>query len=191
MDEFKELTDLARYLGASDTAVIDPAEIVIEERFARMCVEPRCRGYGQSLSCPPHVDGPQALRRRLPDFHAALVFKVDVPRDAAFSSERNEVLALIHEIAAGVEIAARNQEFGKARGFAGGSCKELFCADYPACRVLDEGKACRNPQRARPSMSGYGIDVARLLATAGWPPAARQEKDAAGLITFTGLVLLD
>ncbi|MBN2232085.1 MAG: DUF2284 domain-containing protein [Deltaproteobacteria bacterium] len=191
MDNFAALVDLARYLGATEAVTIDPADIVIDEHFAHMCAAPRCSGYGQSLSCPPHVGGPGALRRLLPDYRAALVFRVDVPRNAAFSGDRNEILALIHEIAAGVEIAARNQGLCRARGFAGGSCKELFCAEHPVCRVLDEGKPCRNPQIARPSMSGHGIHVARLMESAGWPRNGQTGTTEDGLTTFTGLILLD
>ncbi|MBN2705375.1 MAG: hypothetical protein JXR89_02915, partial [Deltaproteobacteria bacterium] len=135
--------------------------------------------------------GPESLRQMLPDYRQALVFKVEVPKDVAFSFERNEVLALIHEIGAGVEKAARKNGAPQARAFAGGSCKELFCADYPECRVLNEGKTCRHPHLARPSMSGYGIDVARLLESAGWPQNSTIAKKEAAMAIFAGLVLLD
>lgn len=190
MSDFESLQDLAQHLGANDAVIIKAGEIVVQEKFAGMCFEPRCDGYGRSLSCPPHVGGPEAMRKMTSEYDKALVFKVEVPKEVAFSFERNEVLALIHEIGAGVEKAARKQGMTKARAFAGGSCKELFCADYPECRVLDEKKTCRNPQKARPSMSGHGIDVARLLESAGWPQSSVVDKEAS-LATFTGLVLLD
>lgn len=56
----------------------------------------------------------------------------------------------------------------QGRAGTGGSCKALFCADEPACRRITDGGPCRHPDRARPSMSGYGIDVSRLMAQAGW-----------------------
>ena len=190
MNKFFDLLELARHLGAADAVLIEVEEIVVKDELAGMCFEPRCDGYGRSLSCPPHVGGPQAFREMMPDYEKALVFKLEVPKEVSFSFERNEVLALIHEIGAGVEKAARELGAAKARAFAGGSCKELFCADYPECRVLDEGKACRNPHLARPSMSGHGIDVGKLMETAGWPQnsvVAKEETTA----TFTGLVLLE
>ncbi|MBN2809843.1 MAG: DUF2284 domain-containing protein [Deltaproteobacteria bacterium] len=189
MNEYSGLLDLARHLGALDATLIEASDIVVKDELAGMCREPRCDGYGRSLSCPPQVAGPQGFRRMLPEYKTALVFKLEVPKAVAFSFERNEVLALIHEIGAGVEMAARKQGAEKARAFAGGSCKELFCADYPECRVLDEGKACRNPHLARPSMSGHGIDVAKLMESAGWPQKLMADK-AEPMATFTGLVLL-
>ena len=35
-------------------------------------------------------------------------------------------------------------------------------------RRLGAGGPCRHPDHARPSMSGYGIDVSRLMNAAGW-----------------------
>ena len=192
MSDFPPLLEVARELGATDAVLIDPAKIVVREELARMCFEPRCDGYGRSMSCPPHVGGPEAMRQWCREYEKALVFMVEVPREVAMSFERNEVLALIHEIASGVEKAAKKMGAEKARAFAGGSCKELFCSDYPECRVLDEGKPCRNPHLARPSMSGHGIDVARLQALAGWEMPDPKEKPKEGSMAhFTGLVLLD
>lgn len=190
MSDFASLLDLALHLGANDAVIIDAAAIVVQDKFARMCFEPRCDGYGRSMSCPPHVGGPEAMRKMVLEHDKALVFKVEVPKEVAFSFERNEVLALIHEIGAGVEKAARKQGMTKALAFAGGSCKELFCADFPECRVLDERKSCRNPHKARPSMSGHGVDVACLLESAGWPQSSVVDKESS-LATFTGLVLLE
>ncbi len=189
MIKFSDLLDLACQLGATAATLIEVKDIVVKDELAGMCLEPRCDGYGRSLSCPPQVAGPQGFREMMHDYGKALVFKIEVPREVAFSFERNEVLALVHEIGSGVERAARELGAAQARAFAGGSCKELFCADYPECRVLDEGKACRNPHLARPSMSGYGIDVGKLMGTAGWSPDFVVTKEVA-TATFSGLILL-
>ena len=190
MSKFSGLLELARHLGVADATLIEVKDIVVKDELAGMCLEPRCDGYGRSMSCPPHVAGPQGFREMMSDYGKALVFKIEVPKEVSFSFERNEVLALIHEIGAKVEKAARKLGAARARAFAGGSCKELFCADYPECRVLDEGKACRNPHLARPSMSGQGIDVGKLMETAGWPQKLVVDKDES-MATFTGLILLD
>ena len=189
MPDFTNLITLAGQLGADAAVLIKAADIVVKDELARLCREPRCEGLGNSPSCPPYVGGPEAFRKMQKEYEAALAFKVEVPMDVAMSIERNEVLALIHEIGAKVETAARTQGAERAKAFAGGSCKALFCADYPECRVLDEKKPCRNPHLARESMSGYGIDVGKMMATAGWEQKGRKKGDA--VVTFAGLVLLD
>ena len=192
MTDFTNLIELACHLGAGDAVLINADDIVIKDELAGMCFEPRCEGYGNSLSCPPFVRGPEAFRKFQPEYDKALVFKLEVPMDVAMTLERNEVLGLIHEISARVETAARKQGLARAKAFAGGSCKALFCADYPECRVLDEKKPCRNPHIARESMSGYGIDVTMLMTTAGWEQQQwdkNNKEDAT--VTFSGMVLLD
>jgi len=99
----------------------------------------------------------------------AVVLRLDVPAKALFSSQRVEVMALLHEIVAGVEARAHTCGYVNSRAFAGGSCKELFCMSFAKCRRLHEDGVCRNPDKARPSMSGFGIDVGRLMKTAAWP----------------------
>ena len=166
--DMKELTRLACRLGAGDAAVVSARDIPVEDNLANLCREPRCENYGLSPSCPPHVAGPDGLRRQLKRYRHAVVLKIELPYDIMFSNELPDYMGLLHEIAAGVERAAVKMGYRDASAFAGGSCKKIFCRDHPVCRVLAEGGPCRNPQTARPSMSGFGINVSKLMQTAGW-----------------------
>ena len=86
-------------------------------------------------------------------------------------------MQLLHEIVASVEQAAVSIGFKDSQAFAGGSCKEIFCYEHAACRVISNSGKCRNPQSARPSMSGYGINVSKLMAAAGWSLEINMQKD--------------
>jgi predicted metal-binding protein len=168
MTVLSRLAERARLAGATDAAPIDPADIVIEDDLAKLCRQPRCRNYGLSGSCPPHVGGPDTFRQWLKAYRQALAIKIDVPSEILLSEARDEVMQLLHEIAADVEAAAGDMGFPASMAFAGGSCKMLFCGEYPDCRVIDQGGRCRHPKWARPSMSGFGINVSRLMQSAGW-----------------------
>ena len=103
------------------------------------------------------------------------------------SEERLPIFRKLHRLAAGIEELSRKKGFVCAKGFAGGSCKELFCNDHTDCPALRRIENCRYPQYARPSMSGFGIDVARLLDAAGWKmnlaaPAENKKADICGLV---------
>lgn len=163
-----QLTRLACEQGADRAAIISTTDIHVEDRLADLCRHPRCEVYGLSASCPPHVGGPSEFRKLLSGFDWAIFFKIDVPTDILLSVERRHVYKLLHEIAAGIEQTAIDRGWPNARAFAGGSCKRIFCDDQPDCRVVDVGKPCRHPRHARPSMSGYGINVSRLMSAAGW-----------------------
>jgi predicted metal-binding protein len=166
--DLKPLLRRALQLGATAAALIRVDAISVEEGLARLCREPQCQNFGRSLSCPPHVGGPEYFRRLQRAFRDALVVKIDVPTAVLLSDERVEVMGLLHGVVSGVERSARSMGFEGAAGFAGGACKRLFCADHRACRALSERKACRHPETARPSMSGFGINVSRLMQAAGW-----------------------
>jgi predicted metal-binding protein len=188
-----ELIQLACKLGASDAAAISTDKISVEEDLAKLCREPRCENYGLSASCPPHVPGPAAFREYQKKFQHAVVFKIDVPSEILLSSQGREIFQLLHEIAANIEQAAVKMGCSHSKGFAGGSCKTLFCQDHADCCVLAEGDACRHPQRARQSMSGFGINVSKLLQTAGWQMdriTRETNPDDVPMGSVSGLVLI-
>lgn len=193
-DAMEGLVRLARDLGAGAAAVVATAAIVVEDELAAYCLPPQCTGYGTSAKCPPHTGGPDGFRTFVRDFRRALVLKIDVPTEILLSHQRQEIYRLLHEIAAGVEAAAKSAGFSRARAFAGGCCKQIFCSDHPACRVLSEGGTCRHVEHSRPSMSGFGINVTRLMDAAGWSMrriTRDTTTDEVPVGTVSALVLID
>lgn len=186
-----ELLDFAEQSGAS-ACFFSPRELVVEEKLATFCVEPQCPNYGLSASCPPHVKGPNAFREWRDDSELGLALKIDVPAAILHTEDRLEVMKLLHEIVAGSEQLAVKLKYPRSKGFAGGSCKQIFCKNESACLYLSENRTCRNPLYARPSMSGYGVNVASLMRLAGWDTRALSKSEAAGesMSWVAGLVLL-
>jgi predicted metal-binding protein len=186
------LKGFATGLGASAASIIDAGAIVVKEELAGLCEEPRCPSYGQSASCPPHVAGPRGFREMLERFSEALVVKLDVPTECLLGDARTEVFQLLHEIVSKVEAEAARRGRPEARGFAGGGCKRLFCPVEPDCQVLVQGR-CRHPYLARPSMSGNGVDVSKLVESAGWTMIradSSTDPETTPLSPLVGLVLL-
>ena len=166
--DFEELEQLAMSLGATDVAIRSTTDIEVDEKLVSFCKEPRCPNYGLSPSCPPHVSGPDGFRALLKDRPNVLVIRIVVPSSVLFSDERTEIMAFLHELVAKLERAAIEKGLAKSKAFAGGSCKDLFCFDEVDCNVLSGRGKCRNPDRARHSMSGYGVNVSELIKTCGW-----------------------
>jgi predicted metal-binding protein len=188
-----ELTQVALALGASDAQAIASADIRVEERLAGLCLEPRCENYGLAPSCPPYVAGPAGFRALIETHPHAIVVRLVVPSSLLLSCERREVGAFLHELVAGVEQAAVRLGYANSQAFAGGSCKEIFCRDDLACTVVAGNGDCRHLQVARPSMSGFGVDVFKMVETCGWP--AQAELDGAGaedksMSWLAGLILI-
>ena len=161
------LVQLASRQGASVATVIAAGDIRVEERLAALCRAPACEAYGVAASCPPHVGGPAEFRDLQNAAAWAIFLSIDVPTRILMTEERLAVYRLLHEIVSHVQAAAVDQGFRTVRAFAGGSCKAIFCGDRSDCRVVAGAGLCRHPDHARPSMSGYGIDVGRLMELAG------------------------
>lgn len=164
----QELLDFAIECGASRAQWLCASTVVVEDRFAAMCRSPRCPSYGLAPGCPPHVMSPARFRRVLAGYECVLVFTRDVAAAMLAGNCRLEVAKNIHEIAAAVEVAAVSFGFSRAEGIAAGSCKELFCPEDQVCKVLQCDQPCRFPDKARPSVSGLGINVSALCAALGW-----------------------
>lgn len=173
-------------LGASEAAVVPSSEILVEDDLANLCDgNPRCENYGLAPSCPPHVSGPSGFRSLQEQSRHTIVVRLDVPSAALFSDQRQEIMQLLHEIVSGVERAAVKIGFKETVSFAGGSCKKIFCNEHPDCRKLSAQAQCRHPESARPSMSGFGINVVNLIQTVGWDLDAAKHVDAAAPDSMT------
>jgi predicted metal-binding protein len=185
----EELLRLAQRMGASDAAWLASDRICVEESLAEHCLKHGCENYGVSLNCPPHVSGPQGFRQMQRTLKHAIAVRLVVPTAALFSEERWGVFRLLQEIVAAVEIAAVELGYTGSRAFAGGCCKKVFCRDDAECRALSAGGQCLHPQVARPSMSGFGIDVAGLMKSCGWP-ADMAVREAGAMSWVAGLVMV-
>ena len=155
--------------GASGARLISSETISARDELAAYCLEPfRCENYGLASSCPPHVSGPAGFRELQKDHPNAIALKIDVPTAVLLSHERKDIYRVLHEVVAGVEHEAVEMGYIASKAFAGGSCKTIFCYEYEQCNQLFGTGDCLYPQSARPSMSGFGIDVAALMTTCGW-----------------------
>jgi predicted metal-binding protein len=166
--KLNKLIQDAHKSGASELAIVSTKKIIVSNDLADKCREPQCENFGMSLSCPPHVSGPETFRKKLENFSQAIFFKIDVPSEILYSGEGMEFFQLLHEIASGIEHSAVKMGFTNAQAYAGGPCKKIFCDDHSECLALSEKGKCRHPKSARPSMSGFGINVGMLAKTVGW-----------------------
>lgn len=164
----KSLVGKAIELGASDPRVIPVEDIPVEDYIVELCLPPQCDGYDMCANCPPHVMSPAEFRVLLERYDSALVFKIEAPMELLLSEERDHVGRLVQETAAKLERLAVEAGYSNSRALAGDCCKRLFCNSHERCNVLSGGGDCRNPERARMSMSGLGVDFNRLNSGLGW-----------------------
>ena len=189
----KETIEEAYKSGASNAAIISTKNIIVDQFLADRCREPKCIYYGLSKSCPPHVAGPSGFKKNLENYDHAIFFKIDIPAEILYSSQNREIFQLLHQIAASIEKTAIKKGFAESQAYAGGSCKNAFCHEYPECQALSENGKCRHPEYARSSMSGFGIHVAKLFEACGWTGGRITDDPDSGkdkMESVCGLVLI-
>lgn len=190
---FDRLARLAISMGAGNAGIIASHEISVEDSLAKLCNEPPCENYGLSASCPPYVSGPSGFRNLQKALEYALVVRIIIPSAVFFSDERKEVWRLLHEIVAGVETTAVGLGYPDSKAFAASSCKKVFCHGHSECRRLYGNGECRYPQYARPSMSGFGINVPKLMQSCGWSGdlgTPETGSDSESMTWVAGLVMI-
>ena len=167
-ESIDELLELALNLGASSATIIDAKNIQIDKQLADLCRETKCPNYGSSPTCPPHVKGPEWLKKYIHKTPQAILIEIEAPQESMYSDKRKEIGKLLHFIVIQVEQAAQKKRFMHSTAFAGGSCKSIQCSEHTHCNVLHGDGTCRNPDLSRPSVSGFGINMNHLLKSAGW-----------------------
>ncbi len=188
------LQEKALLLGATDSSIILTKDIRVEERLAALCNgEHPCPAYGKGTGCPPYVSGPGGFKRLQEGSTYSITIKIDLSLDVLLSEKRNAPMRLLHKIVAAIEKDAKRVGLTESAGFAAGSCKTLFCGEEPHCVVLNHNMDCPYRDIARPSMSGFGIDVIKLMGASGWKAEiARQSKKTDGdeVSWIVGVVVL-
>jgi predicted metal-binding protein len=190
------LIEIAVEAGATAAKIIPSQMVVIDERVRLKCEVPRCSGYGQYLTCPPHVMSVVDFSRTLSLYEWCLLVQVEATEinstdkstgriDSSVLKKNKELhrpyrLKLL-EVVESVEAAAFKKGMRFSTGLVGGSC--VLCE---RCVEDKLSGACRYPFRARPAMEGVGIDVFRTAQNAGLPI----HMSSSNSVLWTGLVLL-
>lgn len=187
-DSIDELLELAMGLGSSAATIIDGKNIQIDNKIADLCRETKCPNYRSSPTCPPHVKGPDWLKKYIHKTSQAILIEIEVPQELMYSANRNEISKLLHFIVIEVEQAAHEKGLVQSTAFAGGSCKSIQCSEHAYCNVLNGDGKCRHPDLSRPSVSGYGINMNHLLKNTG--RFKKSNDSPVPTISHYGLVLI-
>ena len=205
IDSFlKDLCSYAHDLGASEAAIINARDVVLDERTLLKCMVPMCINYGINLTCPPNSISFDDFKRIVMKYSSAILIKVggithSKPEDinghnslsdmwnssADFDSDYLQALKQgqekMYNIIEKLESMCLKAGYTFATGLSGGGCS--LCNE---CVGKSSGLPCRHPFKARPSMEGLGIDVVVTAAKAGIQLQFNQ-----GNSSWIGLILVD
>ena len=81
------LCEMARSYGASDAAVLESRDIVLDPRVKLKCMVPQCANYGRNLMCPPNVMGMDDFSEVLERYTRSILVQYPIPMDTEFMSK--------------------------------------------------------------------------------------------------------
>lgn len=159
-------------------------DVVVDERVRFQCSYSGCSEYGNRLMCPPYTPEVREFERILSRYYMALLvqLKGNISTSENAMEKAYEYAKKLHLIICDLEKKAFNLGFCFSSGLIGGSCK--LCK---TCPIKNNPNArCINPQKARPSMEGLGIDVIGTCKNLGIDMIFAADK-----VVWTGLVLIN
>ena len=171
----QHLKSLAQEFGLQ-TRRMSAFDIRIED-WIRLKCQYGCPNYGRRFTCPPYSPEPPAMRAIMESYSTAFLLRFDAParpREADMAVQKDGM-----ELA--IDAFLRLERFAFLNGFPKAFVFGLnYCPGCHDCTV-EEGDdalgrravACKRPQMARPSLESCGIDVRKLLESAGWDQDAR------------------
>ena len=170
---------------AASNAGVDIYEIGIEKivpkRSIRLkCAAPLCEYYGTCKVCPPNIPSIDEFEAALKEYSQAFVVlyreKFD---DIKKYDENHEAELKLSAAVATLEYVATREGYYQALGLQVGGCKLCDTCSPP-------GERCRHPYKARPSPTGFGLDLTEIAMEAKapieWPPVH--------YVCFMGLLLV-
>lgn len=175
----QSLLELALTAGAARAAVLTQDQIVLSETFRDICRANQCGSFGRCWMCPPFLGPVRELMDKVRSYPQALWYQSVSPVEDSFDIEGMFAAAREHAL-----LSQRIQ--GQLSVLLKKPWLHLSCGGCHLCPVCAKvtGEPCRKPDRALPSLEGYGIDVYRTTITTDLPYI-----NGKNTVTYFGMIL--
>ena len=184
LEDLKRLDDKARLLGASETAILTPRQLVMASPGT---LQHDYDGSYPSIHWPlqyPKDDLIPALQA----YQKGLLIRFDTPPGMPdygggpiVDPVHRALYERVYEAVTILESTAFYMGHHLVLGFAAGNCRSVFCHQETRCWAMFKGKVCIKPYQGRPSMDSIGLDASAMAAGLGWT-VRENEPLLAGLI---------
>lgn len=175
----ENLLQTALDCGAAKAVSISQSQIVLSAEFRRICETNQCGGYGGCWMCPPFIGEIGELMERVRSYPGAVLYQTIHEIEDSFDLEGM--------FAAGGKHALVSADIEKKlRRLQPADYLHLSCGGCHLCETCARKTAepCRFPDRALPSLEGYGVDV---YNTAKDTPL--QYINGPNTVTYFGMIL--
>ena len=151
--------NLALALGFDRASVLDIATLKPRQDIRDMCAADKCRAYGKNWTCPPLcgtlAQCGQRIRGCTSGILVQTVGKLEKTIDTkGYRRTEKRHLEQFYRLCEQVR-----EEYPNALGLGSGGCRICGTCAYP--------EPCRFPDKACPSMEGYGLFVTQVCRDNG------------------------
>lgn len=174
----QEMIEIALDAGALKATVIDTDSIVLSATFRDICTSNGCGMYGRCWMCPPDIGDIEPLMAKVHGYKHGLLYQTVADIEDSFDIEGMQDAGKRHVMVSQRLEAFLMLQLDKHLHLSCGGCR--LCE---RCAKLD-GLPCRDPERAMPSMEGYGIDVYNTCK-----PTELKYINGQNTVTYFGIVL--
>ena len=174
----QEMIEIALDAGALKATVIDTDSIVLNATFRDICKSNGCGMYGRCWMCPPDFGDIEPLMAEVRRYKHGLLYQTVADIEDSFDIEGMQEAGKRHVMVSQRLEAFLMLQLDKHLHLSCGGCR--LCE---RCAKLD-GLPCRDPERAMPSMEGYGIDVYNTCK-----PTELKYINGQNTVTYFGIVL--
>ena len=180
-----ELDTYAQEMGFDVCFPILARDIILDDRVRMHCQLNLCGNYKNNLMCPPFLPSLAETRRLVESFTFALLLQLNRRLDQPGKEEMrilfNDTALQFNHMIVSLERKAFASGFRLAMVLGAGECK--LCN---TCVIQTGDNKCLNPETARPSMEGMGIDVFQTFQSASITMEFKSDE-----LTVAGLLLVD
>ena len=146
-------------LGFSHAVPMNPQVLIPRQDVRDMCAADTCGAYGKNWTCPPHCGSLETCKERLQGFQRGILLqtvgrtqkRIDTK---AYARTEQQHLALFQELAQQIKV-----RHPAALCLGSGGCRVCAKCAWP--------ESCRFPEKAYPSMEGYGLFVTQVCRDHG------------------------
>ena len=176
---FGKLAEMAKSLGAFKAGVIEAKEIVTDRIFREICLSNSCGMCGKCYMCPPDIGDIDELMSSIKDYDYALVYQTVSELEDSFDFEGMiDAKKAFYPIAQSLRAVFEDMDISRVLHLGAGGCG---VCEKCAKRT---NEPCRYPDKAMPSLEGYGVNVSELARAAGMKYINGQNP-----VTYFGAVL--
>ncbi len=152
--DLQELLEAACSVGAAKATVIDQSKIVLSSEFRKICESNQCGGYARCWMCPPYIGEIDDLMAQVRKYPKGLLYQTIYEIEDSYDIE-----GMFESGAKHAQVSQKLQQAVKPllqKPFL-----HLTCGGCHLCQTCAKrsDEPCRFPDKALPSLEGYGVDV--------------------------------